>query len=270
MTMPTNKPADRKADPVEKLTDAVSELTERKQRFCYLEHYDRKLKIRVRTKARLGRYSMLDQLETDVARDDDTAPKTAGGGLSAGFESRPPGKFRPRELLTAFTQDLAVWLAWVGLDQRDSPAEHLRGLLTVAPKMVDTYPVDLAAMVQDVERWTAIIRRYCGEERIFRPHSTCPICSHLGALTVWANEDTLRAERARCGHCGTGWDPTSVGILLEHIRAAAKTRRRVTTLLPTGIVSPAGSCPSCGKATEVSREGRRRCGDCHLEIVGAA
>jgi Zn ribbon nucleic-acid-binding protein len=254
----TEKAAARET-PVQRLAAAVAELVEPRQRFCYVEYYDRKLKIRVRKKHKLGRYSMLERLEADVARDDDTAPKDAGGGLVAGFKSRPPGKFVPRQLLTAFTQDLSMWLAWVGLDERNGPVDHLRGLLAIAPKMEADYPVDLANMIKDIERWTGEIRRYCGFEKIFYPRATCPHCDHFGALTVWANEETQRAERARCSHCNTGWDQISVGILLEHVIRESKKPKRVKAAKLGWQPPPPVPCPRCGQATAVSPAGDRRC-----------
>lgn len=217
--------SDQPKTPEERLHEAVEEMLEQRRRYVWLEYYDRTSKRRVRKRAYTGKASLVGILEADVERDDDTAPKQAGGGLSAGFESRPPGKYAPRELLDALNRDLDLWLNWFGVEGWYSTPDKLRELRSTLPDLEDRQTISECA--RELTQWAGRLRRYAGLERMFRPRCACPQCDKVGTLTVWIDEDGRRADRAQCHGCGAGWDVTTVGLLLEHIRGEAQAPPKV-------------------------------------------
>jgi hypothetical protein len=171
---------------------------------------------RVHRRTNAGKISLVAILERDVERDDDTAPKPSGGGLSGGFESRPPGHYAPRELLDALNRDLDLWRDWFGLEGWASTIDKLRDLRDTAPDVEDDDTMREAA--RELERWADRLRRYAGLSRIYRPRATCPQCEKLGTLTVWIDEAKRAAETAKCHQCGATWDSATIGVLLAHIK----------------------------------------------------
>lgn len=225
-----DKTATKTADgptPVERIVNARAELAERRPRYAWVNYYDRKAHRRVNRKMHAGRTSLLAILEYDAARDDDTEPKQAGGGLTRGFESRPPGRYAPRELLDDVNRKLSIWLGWFGLVERDGIAAHLDAIAHIADVVEDQEALTQCAV--ELERIVERLRSYAGLDRIFQPRATCPKCDRLGTLTIWVNEDTRQPERARCSApaCRAKWDTTSVGVLLEHVRGERKTKAKV-------------------------------------------
>lgn len=202
--------------PEERLDEAVEEMLKQRRRYIWLEYYDPKGKRRVRRRAYAGKVSLIAIVEADVERDDDTAPKASGGGLSGGFESRPPGKYAPRELLDALNRDLDLWLNWFGIEGWYSTADKLRELRSTLPDLEDRQTIFECS--RELTQWAGRLRRYAGLERMYRPRATCPQCDKVGTLTVWIDEGDRRADRAQCHGCGAGWDAQTVGILLEHVR----------------------------------------------------
>lgn len=134
--------------------------------------------------------SMLDQLQADVDHDEDSSPKTGGGSAAGSYESRPPGRYAPRELLSSMAREVEVWVDWCGLtirsDQYDTAGPRLRRTLTamqanlgqltgIAQQLDDDgWHTELEAMTRDLEQIGSGLRRYCGLERTFRPRVGCP------------------------------------------------------------------------------------------------
>lgn len=66
----------------------------------------------------------------------------------------------------------------------------------------------------DVRSWWRQARIIAGwDSPTYRPRATCPVCSDIRSLRV-----NLGAHTAVCVACRTVWEPSTIGLLAEHIR----------------------------------------------------
>lgn len=66
----------------------------------------------------------------------------------------------------------------------------------------------------DVRAWWRQARIISGwDSPTYRPRATCPVCSKRSGLRI-----NLGAHTGVCVECRTVWEPTTIGLLAEHIR----------------------------------------------------
>lgn len=200
------------------LREAADELIVPRQLHIWVSYVEPKQRRRVHKRTAIGVHSLVELLEIDVERDDDTDHKESGGSGKAGFGSKPPGRYKPRELLHGLTRELGIYLAWWGLSEVGGPAGYIRDLVKVAPAMEEQMPDVFSDMTRDIVRWSQRLREYAGLELTYQPNSSCMYCAKRRHLTVWIDASTRQPVRARCAACKTNWDQTQVGLLLDHIR----------------------------------------------------
>lgn len=66
----------------------------------------------------------------------------------------------------------------------------------------------------DVRRWWRQARIISGwDSPTYRPFATCPVCEKRKGLRI-----NLGAQTAVCVECRTVWEPSTIGLLAEHVR----------------------------------------------------
>lgn len=195
--------------------------------------------------------SLLEQLAAgDVDRSADHATEGTSRG---GFESSPAAHLDAVDTLAWIDGEATAWLHHVapsGLVPA-SPADRLRRLHGLAPQLA---PAERRLLERDVRRWWIRARVVTGwDSRPWTPDNTCPICDTHGSLRV-----RLAEKVAACTDpaCRAIWDPATIALLADHIRAESADRRRAVPgrgpcwcPVPEPDVPDLGRlCPRCGSA----------------------
>lgn len=158
--------------------------------------------------------SLLWQLEhvTPTGNSDDAA--------GAGFQSRPAAWLESLDTLASIDVEASRWLRELGEDDPDTTSDCVRrvgSLLPSADSCGSKPRRDCCTrheIERDVRRWYSQARVVTGwESPAWRPANTCPVCGQRGGLRV-----RLLDQSALCVECRETWDPTSIGLLAEHIR----------------------------------------------------
>lgn len=212
--------------------------------------------------------SLLEQLAAgDVDRSaDHTADGTSGRG---GFESSPAAHLDAVDTLAWIDSEATLLLARLDsdgsppaklLDPKDRTDQQvaadvrvwrIRRLHGQAPALD---PVARRLLERDVRRWWIRARVVTGwDSRPWTPDNTCPICDTHGSLRV-----RLAEKVAACVHdgCRALWDPATIALLADHIRAESADRRRAEPgrgpcwcpVPEPDVADLSRLCPRCGSA----------------------
>lgn len=164
---------------------------------------------------------LLAQLESSVE------PGSAGGEGPGGYGSKPAVNLEAVDTLIHIDLEAARWVRDLGEDDPGTTIRCVRklGALIAGEQRCGRGPVvDAAtrqvvcctwhAVAKDVRRWVTQARVATGwESPAWRPDNTCPVCGVRGKLRV-----RLMEQAGLCVECRATWDPSSIGLLAEHIR----------------------------------------------------
>jgi hypothetical protein len=140
------------------------------------------------------------------------AENDGGGTIPA---SRPPLELEALSRFEQITATTRNWCTQAGIRPRGNTESTIRALVAAAPNLDEPQQRDLHA---DLRRWTSWCRVYLGYEHIHTARGArCPLsdCHTLGVLRV-----NLTTSHALCVACGATWQPDTIGVLAEHIRAS--------------------------------------------------
>jgi hypothetical protein len=202
--------------------------------------------------------SLLAQLEHSM-------PSSQGESSGArGFESRPAARLEALDALIRIDKDVADWC--VVLDpSRAVPASTAEAVVRLGSLMPRVERCHRARPLRkdraivccpwhrvesDIRSWWAQARILAGwDSPAWQPHASCPLCGKSGSLRI-----RLSANVGTCTSCRETWDPSTIGVLAEHIRVEAFRRssdRRVEPCWcpwPTPVDRMGPLCPRCGSA----------------------
>lgn len=165
--------------------------------------------------------ALIDQLQH-------ATPLTGGDDRSgSGFGSRPAASIEALDTLIAIDLAAARWLRDLGEDDPGDtktcvrkvgsllPSTHTCG---PTPRRADAGQVDCCArhtIEHDIRRWWTHARIISGwDVAAWKPNNTCPLCGKRGTLRVRSTDHT-----ALCIDCRSTWEPATIALLAEHIRA---------------------------------------------------
>lgn len=245
--------------------DVVDMITELVDRHSHREPVERD---RGTTRVRTGHVTevrpLLEQLQVATPTStsgDDTAPH--GGG----FESQPAAHLESMDTILLIDQEASLWVRRARVDDAGlTTAECVRKVGALMAGMAQRgdrchrfHPLLKSGLVvcctwhaaeRDVRRWWAQARIVSGwDSPAWRPDATCPACNKRGGLRI-----RLSAKVGVCVECRETWDPATIGLLAEHIRAesfsTARAGRREPCWCPwpTPVDRIGGLCPSCASA----------------------
>lgn len=156
---------------------------------------------------------LLDQLRQAVE------PSSSSDRGKSSFGSRPSARLDAIDTLLKIDQAVDDWVVRrLGLQPRDTLDGNLRLLVGAASTLDDQPQWDLT---REARRWATWARVTTGwEVPPFRPNNTCPLCATRGGLRVRVGDGVSSyVSSAACVDCGEAWDPSTIGLLAEHIRA---------------------------------------------------
>lgn len=227
------------------LTDMVDELTRSHPNRERFTRDERGRRHRTRSRYHITRVpSLLHQLEH-------TQPTTADEhGGSRGFESRPVARLEALDALVTIEHAAIAWLRKLGAPLDGTVVDWIRRLHALTHDLTaDTERPTRRRIEADIRRWWTRARIVTGwDQPAWRPANTCPLCGEYGTLRIkWLD------EIGYCVECAETWDPDTIGLLADHIRAEADTtHHRPTTAcfcpLPKPQVTALRLCPTCGSA----------------------
>lgn len=206
------------------LADLVRELT---QRHTHRERYTRRQGATLFGQDHVTTVApLLEQLaESDI-------PSGASeDGARAGYASKPAARLDSLDCLHGIRRDADWWLDQ--LDQRVTGGQGTRdlagairllhGLHRGLEECSQRRPGCCQAheLERDLRSWWTQARIVTGwDSPAWRPDNTCPACSERGGLRV-----RLIDQAGYCVECRTTWDPSSIGVLANHIRAESSAER---------------------------------------------
>lgn len=145
---------------------------------------------------------------------DQYEPTAAGEPGSNPPDSRPPLNLEAISRHTMITLAATRWCWSLRIDLRDTVESNIRALVGAAGQLDHDDQSALHAELRQWHTWAAVLTGW--QTPPYRPHTaTCPACAARGSLTI-----RLDTQRAYCRHvdCGATWDPTTIGLLADHIR----------------------------------------------------
>lgn len=161
--------------------------------------------------------SLLEQLRS-AAIPGEVYAEDRGGTVRRMPASRPPAQIEAINLdlaITAWAAD-TVWRCH--LTVREDTAANLRAL--VGAHLTSDQQTDI---LRELIRWVHHARVICRWERpAWRPDAPCPVCDKRG-LRV-----RLETEHAICVECHETWDPSTIGLLAEHVRTTTGVNAQLT------------------------------------------
>jgi hypothetical protein len=133
--------------------------------------------------------------------------------------SRPSARVDAMDVEQRIDQAAYLWAKTYATDRRWDPLpSRLRALVGVAGWIETEEQHQLAVEVRRWATWARVVTGW--EVPPFRPDNTCPLCASRGGLRVRAGDGVTSTEaHALCLDCGEAWDPSTIGLLAEHIRA---------------------------------------------------
>jgi hypothetical protein len=150
---------------------------------------------------------LLEQLWATVE-----ASGSAEGGQRS-FASKPSARLDAIDAANDIEHGVFGWLTRLGHrpDNQDDTIAALRHLGALAAGTDhDTHRV----IESDVRSWWVRARVLTGwDSPAWRPNNTCPLCGVKGGLRI-----RLDHHSGTCVECRQTWDPTTIGLLADHIR----------------------------------------------------
>ena len=197
------------------IADTADELTNPRQNVERIQTADPHRNRRTRRIWVVTLPSLLDQLaqaihpgETYVEAETDTS--------HGSFESRPAARIDAIDRLLAIEAGAATWCQRTRQPLREHPASNIRALVGTAPTIGSDQQTGL---LRDLRAWRTWAATVTGWERpADAPRGACPACGKRNTLRV-----RLARQTGCCMACGAWWDHASIGILADHLRAAAET-----------------------------------------------
>jgi hypothetical protein len=200
-----------------------------------------------------------------IAQLEHSMPSSSGeAGGNRGFESRPAARIEALDALIRIDADAAAWCLEVDPDHAvpsttAAAVAHLGGLLPRVDRCHRAKPARRERTVicctwhraeTDIRSWWAQARILAGwDSPAWQPHATCPLCAQAGSLRI-----RLSANVGTCTNCRETWDPSTIGVLAEHIRVEAFRRSLDRTVepcwcpWPTPVDRMGKLCPRCASA----------------------
>lgn len=182
--------------------------------------------------------SLLDQL-----RDAGNTANSREGGRG-GYESRPAARLESTDTLTAIATGTAWWLGWGTRNASMRLESDLRALVGLAALMHDDAAKAhrdhsrrdpeagcVRCLAADTTGWVVRARVVVGwDTPPYSPPAPCPVCEDTGTLRV-----RLADRLGVCVGCGATWDPSTIGLLADHVRRHTGSDTPATAgSLPTG------------------------------------
>lgn len=140
------------------------------------------------------------------------ASGSAEGGQRS-FESKPSARLDAADAANDIDNGVFKWLTKLGhrpdtMNDTIAALRHLGAL--AAGQGHDTHRL----IESDVRSWWVRARVLTGwDSPAWRPNNTCPLCSVKGGLRIRLDHHT-----ATCVECRCTWDPSTIGLLADHIR----------------------------------------------------
>lgn len=182
--------------------------------------------------------------------DNDTPSAAVQDGPRPGYASKPVARLDALDTATRIDLDAAAWIRDLGEDDRHTDtAATIRQLHALS---VSADQVTRDAIEADIRAWWTRARIVTGwDSPAWEPDATCPVCSERGTLRV-----RLSTQIGMCVNdaCRSVWEPTSIGLLADHIRAESAEGRVARDAqdecwcpVPRPEVEGLGHlCPRCG------------------------
>lgn len=150
--------------------------------------------------------ALVDQLAGNVAKS--TADQ--GGGFSA--KSKPAANIEALDAYLGIDRDAAKWVRKLG---EDDPGETKACIRKLAGLRASVDERTRHTIDRDIARWWTRARILTGWDIApWKPRNTCPACAESGTLRIHLSD-----EIAACTECPATWEPTTIGVLADHIRA---------------------------------------------------
>ncbi|WP_067428496.1 DUF7341 domain-containing protein [Nocardioides jensenii] len=172
----------------------------------------------------------------------EATPAGSGDQAGTGGHSRPAIRIEALDTVMLIDDEVSRWIERLGSNtpadvwdvENDRPVKgsgtlralrHLHGLHASAPicqpglrggRTGSAWCCLTHRLEHDLSGWWHQARIVSGwDTPAFRPFAACPICEAVNSLRV-----KLTAQTALCVECRALWDPTTIGMLAEHIREA--------------------------------------------------
>lgn len=184
---------------------------------------------------------------------------------TGGYESRPAARLEAVDALLAIEHEVEHWLKRLEPTAPSYPNTLADQVAKIGSKLHTTTwckrgrgttaggCCDRHHLEGDIRRWWVQARIVAGwDTQAWKPDATCPQCATRGSLRI-----RLSTKAGLCVECRETWDPTTVGVLGEHVRAEAFTRTRLLLRepcwcpWPTPIPSTGPWPPMCGRCASV-------------------
>lgn len=168
------------------------------------------------------------------------------------FGSKPAARLDALDTAVRIDLEAARWVRDLGEDDHHvSTAATVRQLHALAASAA---PEQRRAIEHDVRDWWVQARIVTGwDAPAWTPDATCPQCGERGSLRV-----RLAEHIAMCKQdvCRATWDPTTIGILADHIREESEADKPDRTTagpcwcpVPKPVVADLSQlCSGCGSA----------------------
>lgn len=172
-------------------------------------------------------------------------------GPRAGFGSKPAARLDALDTAARIDLEANRWITDLG---ETAPLDTVRALRRLHSLAVSADPVQRRAITHDAKRWWIRARVVTGwDSPAWTPDNTCPQCGERGTLRV-----RLADRIGMCTEdgCRATWDPQTIGLLADHIRAESEAERAPRSgpgpcwcPVPKPVVSDLSRlCPGCGSA----------------------
>lgn len=219
--------------------DMVNELT---RPWTSAEHYDLDNDTPGVPKIGLRHYTRVPALLVQLEH-----AQPSGNGEdrgSNGYESRPAARVEAVDVLIGIEHQAQRWLKRTEPNAYSYPTttaglvarvgSHLPHLTWCKRGKADGNCCERHELEHDIRRWWAQARIVAGwDSPAWKPDATCPACAARGSLRI-----RLSSKVGFCVECRETWDPDTVGLLGEHVRAEAFTRDRARRLEPCWCPNP--------------------------------
>lgn len=183
--------------------------------------------------------------------ENDVPSQAVETGTRPGFASKPAARLDALDTAVRIDLEAHRWVTDMGEHAHSTDTgrviQQLHGLVVSADPVVRR---DVTAAVR---RWWTRARIVTGwDSPAWTPDATCPQCGERGSLKIRLTEHIGMCTNDQCG---TTWEPTTIGVLAEHIRGESAEGRRREKLGPCWCPWPAPTvpdleflCPRCGSA----------------------